>query len=78
MMKECLVLGIALLFTNYAVIGGGAIGERRILQSETVYDITSYGAKGDGTTDDAMVLMNTNIYIASLISDRELRILIIN
>lgn len=59
MMKECLALAIALLFMKYAVVGGAAFGERRILQSETVFDITSYGAKGDGTTDDAMV----NIYI---------------
>ncbi|XP_041999614.1 exopolygalacturonase clone GBGE184-like [Salvia splendens] len=29
-------------------------GEQRRLLAETVYDITKYGAKGDGKTDDAM------------------------
>lgn len=52
-MKACLVLGIACLVMNNAITG--AMGERRILQAETVYDITKYGAKGDGTSDDAMV-----------------------
>ncbi|KAG6436717.1 hypothetical protein SASPL_101619 [Salvia splendens] len=31
--------------------------QRRLLQAETVFDITKYGAKGDGTTDDAMSLI---------------------
>ncbi|KAH6754874.1 hypothetical protein C2S53_019835 [Perilla frutescens var. hirtella] len=51
--KACLVLGIASLFMTNV----DAAKERRSLQAETVYDITKYGAKGDGTTDDAMSLI---------------------
>lgn len=44
------VLGISYLF-----LANGVASERRSLQGETVFDITKYGAKGDGTTDDNMV-----------------------
>ncbi|XP_057790420.1 exopolygalacturonase clone GBGE184-like [Salvia miltiorrhiza] len=57
MIKACSVLGIACLFMTNIVVRIEASPKGRILQGETVYDITKYGAKGDGTTDDAMSLI---------------------
>lgn len=51
MMKTCFFC----LLVSYVVLGVDGAPKGRILQGEAVFDITSYGAKGDGTTDDAMV-----------------------
>ncbi|XP_057790421.1 exopolygalacturonase clone GBGE184-like [Salvia miltiorrhiza] len=54
-MMGSLVLGISCLIIINAIAAAGE--QRRLLQTETVYDITKYGAKGDGSTDDAMSLI---------------------
>lgn len=56
-MMDSLALGIisCLLVTNAVTVGGD---QRRFL-GETVFDITKYGAKGDGKTDDAMVCLES-------------------
>ena len=51
-MMASLALGISSLIIMNAI---AVAGEQRRLLGETVYDITKYGAKGDGKTDDAMV-----------------------
>ncbi|KAL1553026.1 galacturonan 1,4-alpha-galacturonidase [Salvia divinorum] len=45
------------LFVSHVVMGIDGAPQGRILQGEAVFDITKYGAKGDGTTDDAMALV---------------------
>ena len=52
-MMGSLALSISCLIIINAIAAAGE--QRRLLQAETVFDITKYGAKGDGTTDDAMV-----------------------
>ncbi|XP_047975557.1 exopolygalacturonase clone GBGE184-like [Salvia hispanica] len=54
-MMGSLALSISCLIIINAIAAAGE--QRRLLQAETVFDITKYGAKGDGTTDDAMSLV---------------------
>ncbi|KAL1544962.1 galacturonan 1,4-alpha-galacturonidase [Salvia divinorum] len=54
MIKTCI---FCLLISNAVVNIGAAPPKGRILQGETVFDITKYGAKGDDTTDDAMAFI---------------------
>ncbi|XP_047966298.1 exopolygalacturonase clone GBGE184-like [Salvia hispanica] len=53
MIKTCFLC----LLVSHVVLGIDGAPKGRILQGETVFDITNYGAKGDGTTDDAMALI---------------------
>ncbi|KAL1544965.1 galacturonan 1,4-alpha-galacturonidase [Salvia divinorum] len=55
-MMGALALGISCLIIVNAMDAAGD-QRRRLLQAETVFDITQHGAKGDGTTDDAMSLI---------------------
>ncbi|KAL1553025.1 galacturonan 1,4-alpha-galacturonidase [Salvia divinorum] len=53
-MMGSLALGIICLIIVNAI---AVAGEQRRLLAESVYDITKYGAKGDGKTDDAMAFV---------------------
>ncbi|XP_042002066.1 polygalacturonase-like [Salvia splendens] len=50
-MMGSLALGLSCLIIMYGMAVGA---DQRRLLGETAYDITKYGAKGDGKTDDAM------------------------
>ncbi|EYU29688.1 hypothetical protein MIMGU_mgv1a0127361mg, partial [Erythranthe guttata] len=56
-LHACLVLGLLALINVVRCDNYPDFQSRRSLIGETIFDVTKFGAKGDGITDDAMAII---------------------
>ncbi|KAL7125650.1 hypothetical protein ABFS83_14G130900 [Erythranthe nasuta] len=56
-LQACLVLGLLALINVVRCDNYPDFQSRRSLIGETIFDVTKFGAKGDGITDDAMAII---------------------